>query len=133
MSLVIELFRDGNILLLDDEGVIIQPLTHAKYASRTLKKGVRYTPPPASLDPRNLDRAKLDEIIEESDSDIIRTVASRLNVGRVYGVAICSKAGLSEDLSASSLDDEQRISLLVSIESMMHELEGRSWVYSVGR
>ena len=44
MSLVIELFRDGNILLLDDEGVIIQPLTHAKYASRTLKKGVRYSP-----------------------------------------------------------------------------------------
>ena len=123
MSLVIELFRDGNILLLDDEGVIIQPLTHAKYASRTLKKGVRYTPPPASLDPRKLDRAKLDEIIGESDSDIIRTVASRLNVGRVYGAAICSKAGLTEDLSASSLDNEQRISLLGSIEAMMYELE----------
>ena len=66
--------------------MIIQPLTHAKYASRTLKKGVRYSPPPASLDPRKLDRAKLDEIIGESDSDIIRTVASRLNVGRVYGL-----------------------------------------------
>ena len=33
LKLVIELFRDGNVLLLDDEGVIIQPLTHAKYAS----------------------------------------------------------------------------------------------------
>ena len=84
---------------------------------------LRLDPDFLDLDPRDLDRAKLDEIIEESDSDIIRTVASRLNVGRVYGAAICSKAGLSEDLSASSLDDEQRISLLDSIESMMHELE----------
>ena len=46
LRLVIELFRDGNVLLLDDSGVIIQPLTHAKYASRSLKKGVAYTPPP---------------------------------------------------------------------------------------
>ena len=50
MSLVIELFRDGNVLLLDDSGIIVQPLTHAKYASRVLKKGVRYSPPPESLD-----------------------------------------------------------------------------------
>ena len=123
MSLVIELFRDGNVLLLDEEGVIIQPLTHAKYASRTLKKGVKYAPPPASLDPRNIDRRKLDDILEDSDSDIIRTVASRLNVGRVYGAAVCSGAGLSEDLSASSLDEAQRASLLNSIASMMDELE----------
>ena len=46
---------------------------------------------------------------------------------------ICSKAGLSEDLSASSLDNEQRISLLGSIEAMMYELEEGDWVYSVGQ
>ena len=32
LTLIIELFRDGNVLLLDEDGVIIQPLTHAKYA-----------------------------------------------------------------------------------------------------
>ena len=44
-KLVIELFRDGNVLLLDDNDVILQPLTHAKYASRSLKRGEPYTPP----------------------------------------------------------------------------------------
>ena len=122
MSLVIELFRDGNVLLLDESGTIIQPLTHAKYASRVLKKGVSYIPPPESLDPRKLDSKVLGEILDESESDLIRTVASRLNLGRVYGSAICSKAGLSEDLSASSLDTGHRESLLGSIRSMMEEL-----------
>ena len=44
-------------------------------------------------------------------------------MGRVYGAAVCSGAGLSEDLSASSLDEAQRASLLNSIASMMDELE----------
>ena len=136
MSLVIELFRDGNVLLLDGSGIIIQPLTHAKYASRTLKKGVEYNPPPESLDPRTLDRSKLNEILDGSDSDLIRTVASRLNVGRVYGAAVCSKAGLSEDMLASSLDEEERASLLSSVDSMMDELEKSSgcmlWVEDEG-
>ena len=123
MSLVIELFRDGNVLLLDDSGIIVQPLTHAKYASRVLKKGVRYSPPPESLDPRKLDERVLDEILDGSESDLIRTVASRLNLGRVYGSAICSKAGLSEEIPASSLNSGQRESLLGSIRSMMEELE----------
>ena len=51
-KLVIELFRDGNVLLLDDNDVILQPLTHAKYASRSLKRGEPYTTPPETLDPR---------------------------------------------------------------------------------
>ena len=67
LSIVIELFRVGNVLLLDEEGVIIRPLTHAKYASRSLKKGERYAPPPEAIDPRNLDRAALDEILAGSD------------------------------------------------------------------
>ena len=45
--LYVEVFRDGNIILTDDLDIIIQPLTHASYADRTLKKGVEYQPPPA--------------------------------------------------------------------------------------
>ena len=58
-TLYVEVFRDGNIILVDQEGVIIQPLTHASYAGRTLKKGVEYTPPPPAMDPYQLDEAAL--------------------------------------------------------------------------
>ena len=50
-TLYVEVFRDGNIILVDGEGVIIQPLTHASYAGRTLKKGVEYTPLPLPSTP----------------------------------------------------------------------------------
>ena len=122
LRLVIELFRDGNVLLLDDSGVIIQPLTHAKYASRSLKKGVAYTPPPETIDPREMDRSALDALLDGSEHDLIRTLAARANFGRIYGSTACSIAGLEEKIDADSLDSDQRDSLEGAIQSMLTEL-----------
>ena len=122
LKLIIELFRDGNVLLLDDDGVIIQPLTHAKYASRSLKRGVQYVPPPAAVDPREMNREKLDKLLDESDDDLIRTLAARGNLGRIYGSAICASASLEENLKAKDLNDEQRDVLDTAIIGLLEEL-----------
>ena len=122
LALIIELFRDGNVLLLDENDVIIQPLTHAKYASRTLKKGVSYTPPPETLDPREMDREMLDNLLDGSNHDLIRTLAARANLGRIYGSTACSIAGIEEDVAANSLDSTQRDSLELAIDSMLKGL-----------
>ena len=122
LALIIELFRDGNVLLLDENDVIIQPLTHAKYASRTLKKGVAYTPPPETLDPREMNREMLDNLLDGSNHDLIRTLAARANLGRIYGSTACSIAGIEEDVAANSLDSTQRDSLELAIDSMLKGL-----------
>ena len=122
LRLIIELFRDGNVLLLDDNGVIIQPLTHAKYASRSLKRGVAYSPPPETVDPRNMDRPALDSLLDGSQHDLIRTLAARANFGRIYGSTACSIAGLEEKVDANSLDSGQRDALEGAIQSMLVEL-----------
>ena len=114
-KLVIELFRDGNVLLLDDNDVILQPLTHAKYASRALKRGEPYTPPPETLDPRGLDRNGLDNLLDNSDHSLIRTLAARANLGRIYGNAVCSAAEIDSDDPADSLDETQREVLSLSL------------------
>ena len=122
LKLIIELFRDGNVLLLDNEGIIIQPLTHAKYASRSLKRGVEYVTPPAAVDPREMNRKTLDKLLDESDEDLIRTLAARGNLGRVYGSAICASAELDEKLKAKELNDDQRDKLNNSIKTLLEEL-----------
>jgi len=122
LKLVIELFRDGNVLLLDDEDVIIQPLTHVKYASRSLKRGEQYIPPPETVDPRGLDRAELDAILDESNHSMIRTLAARVNLGRIYGNAVCTAAGIGLDEPADSIDDEQRQALSDAMSGLLEEL-----------
>ena len=134
LGLVIELFRDGNILLLEGDGTIIRPLTHAKYASRSLKKGVKYSPPPETVDPRSMDGESLDKILDGSDHDLIRTLAARANLGRVYGSVACSIAGLDEKTQASSLGSEERESLEEAIRTMSDGLSdgsgGKIWMSS---
>ena len=91
-TLYVEVFRDGNIILVDEEGIIVQPLTHASYAGRTLKKGVPYTPPPAAMDPYALDEATLQAIFEASDRDLVSTLGGKVNLGATHANAVCALA-----------------------------------------
>ena len=114
--------RNSSTQLVEYEDVIIQPLTHVKYASRSLKRGEQYIPPPETVDPRGLDRAELDTILDESNHSMIRTLAARVNLGRIYGNAVCTAAGIGLDEPADSLDDEQRQALSDAMTGLLEEL-----------
>ncbi|MFQ3343506.1 MAG: ribosome rescue protein RqcH [Candidatus Poseidoniales archaeon] len=128
IKIVIELFRDGNVLLIDTDGIIIQPLTHANYSTRIIKKGLEYAPPPASLDPRNLSRANINQLLDESEHDLIRTLAVRANFGALYGSIACSNANLEESIISNLMTIEQRDSLEKSINHMVKELSENKFV-----
>ena len=103
LSLVVEMFRDGNVLLLDGDGVIIQPLTSVEYALRTLKRGEQYVPPPAQFDPRSLGGDELAEILAGSEADLVSTLASRTNLSGTYAEAVCAAAGLENTSVAAEV------------------------------
>ena len=123
VSLVIEMFRDGNVLLLDEEGVIIQPLTNVKYAKRTLKRGEKYEFPPAQIDPRDLDAATLSKLFSESDADLVRTLASRANLAGVYAEAVCTRAEIDGAHPAAELNESQVAAVSVGLRSLSDDLE----------
>ena len=122
-SLVIEMFRDGNVLLLDSEGVIIQPLTNVKYAKRVLKRGENYEFPPAQVDPRTLTVEELAPLLAASDADIVRTLASRANLAGAYAEAICGIAEISVDRMAVDLDDDEIADLVSGLHSLTQKLD----------
>ena len=100
----VEVFRDGNIILVDQEGIIIQPLTHAAYAGRTLKKGFEYTPPPAAINPFSLDEQGLTELFKDTDRDLVSTLGGKLNLGGTHANAICQLAGHQPNMEAEDAD-----------------------------
>ena len=104
--LYVEVFRDGNIILTDQEGVIIQPLTHASYAGRTLKKGVLYQPPPAAMDPHELDQETLANLFATSDRDLVSTLGGKANLGGTHANAVCDLAKMEANMSTQEADVE---------------------------
>ena len=105
--LYIEVFRDGNIILTDQDDIIVQPLTHASYADRTLKKGVQYLPPPAALNPYELEFDEFCNFMNSSDKTLGRTLGGVLNLGGPIADSICQVAGYSRDDDISDVDLEK--------------------------
>ena len=124
--LVIEMFRDGNVILLNPEGIIIQPLTSTEYASRILKRGEIYEWPPAQVDPREIDSEDLAKILNSSEADLVRTLAAKVNLGRGYANAICSCVGLEPSLPAKEITPPQCESILKELTNLLQGIEGES-------
>ena len=118
-SLSVELFRNGNVILMDENDVIIQPLTHASYSGRTIKKGEIYVPPPAAIDPYNLTLEALKEAFDESDRDLVSTLGGKINLGGIYANAVCEHAGLEPN---SSTDDADASIVLNSLKHFLEKL-----------
>ena len=113
--LYVEVFRDGNIILADEEDVIIQPLTHASYAGRTLKKGVQYQPPPQALDPYELDIEALEGMFEKSDRDLVSTLGGKANLGGTHANAVCELAGVKPNSETKGVSSKEILSALHSL------------------
>ena len=108
-DLIVEMFRNGNVILLDENGVIIQPLTHVKYETRTIKRGENYIAPPEPMDPRNLSVTQFLNVLQESDRDLVHTLAGRMSLGSAYAHALCSQTGLDPNQSASEIDSAEKL------------------------
>src|SRR4029077_5134488 len=54
-SIVIELFGDGNLLVLEEDGTILLPMRGQDHGARRLRKGEAYLPPPGSSSPFGMD------------------------------------------------------------------------------
>ena len=84
--------------------MIIQPLTHAKQSGRILKKGVEYQPPPAAIDPHDLDEAALSEIFANSERDLVATLGGKANLGGTHANAVCHLAGIETNSKTDEVD-----------------------------
>ncbi len=98
--LLIELFSRGNIILLDSEKKIILPLKSISFRDRKVVRGEVYELPQAQLSPVTATLDDLNEILSHSDVDMVRTLATRMNMGGQYAEEICMRAGIGKNMPA---------------------------------
>ncbi len=103
--LLVELFARGNIILLDSEKRIILPLKSISFRDRKVIRGEVYELPQAQLSPVEATFDDLKKMLSQSDSDIVRTLATRMNIGGQYAEEICLRAGLDKNAPAKKLSD----------------------------
>lgn len=107
LTLVAELLPKGNIVLLDEDRCILLPLKTVEFSARALKRGKRYEFPPPRPSPLGIDEATLKEVLKASKKDVVRALATQLNLGGIFAEEVCLRAGIEKNTNAASLSDEQ--------------------------
>jgi predicted ribosome quality control (RQC) complex YloA/Tae2 family protein len=110
-GLIIELFSNGNIILIDSEDKIIVPLLRQSWAHRTVKGREPYIPPPSQIDIFQLSFDHFVELFRESTADLVRTLAVSLNLSGPIAEEICLRARIEKHKTSGELDHEALVKI----------------------
>ena len=105
-TLVVELFGDGNVAVLDETREVVQSLETVRLKSRTVAPGAQYEFPASRVNPLAVDYDPFVARMEESDTDVVRTIATQLNFGGLYAEEVCTRAGVEKTTPIEEADEE---------------------------
>jgi predicted ribosome quality control (RQC) complex YloA/Tae2 family protein len=123
-TVVAELFGDGNVAVLDGNGEVVDCIETVRLKSRTVVPGAVYEYPESRLNPLELDYEGFRARMEESDTDLVRTLATVLNFGGLWGEELCTRAVVEKTRSIADADDEEYRALYDTLDRLRADLEG---------
>ena len=122
-TIVAEMFNQGNVILLDADRRIMMPLRSLKMKDRDVLRGEQYEFPPNQLSPLTMDVATLAKLFAESDKDVVRTLATKTNVGGMYAEEALSIAGIDKNKMANALVESEIKLVLNGLNELFRPLK----------
>uniref|UniRef100_A9AAS1 Archaeal Rqc2 homolog aRqcH n=1 Tax=Methanococcus maripaludis (strain C6 / ATCC BAA-1332) TaxID=444158 RepID=A9AAS1_METM6 len=116
-KLIIELFGDGNAILLDSEDKIILPLKIERWSTRKIvPKEIYKFPPQKDLDPKNLDYSLAKNLFveefekeENKDTEVVRIISRTFGLAGVYSEEICLISELDKNLKNPKKEEIEKL------------------------
>ncbi len=106
-TLIGELFRKGNIVLVDSDNRIVAALRYEEYKDRAIKPKAEYRFPPARENPLEVSFERFLELMRENENlELVRALARKLNMGGLYAEEISIRAGFEKTTPVKNLSDE---------------------------
>ena len=129
-TIIVELFDKGNIILLDDENNIIQPLKRKQLSERDISSKREYVfPKERGINPIEVTKEELSELFKNADSDAVRTLAMN-GLGSLYAEEIIQRANntveIDKNTPTSQLSDEQIAEIHNSMQELFYNLKDGS-------
>ncbi|WP_435063733.1 ribosome rescue protein RqcH [Halobaculum sp. EA56] len=104
---VAELFGEGNVAVLDETGEVQRSLETVRLKSRTVAPGSQYEYPQSRINPFDVDFEAFAARMEDSDTDVVRTLATQLNMGGLYAEEFCTRAGVEKALDIADAGEAE--------------------------
>jgi predicted ribosome quality control (RQC) complex YloA/Tae2 family protein len=122
-TVVVELFGDGNVAVLNEDREVISCLDTIRLKSRTVAPGSQYGFPASRFDPLTADRGAFGQAMDNSDTDVVRTIATQLNFGGLWGEEICTRAGVEKTTAIEDATEGDYDNLFRVIDDLVTKLK----------
>jgi predicted ribosome quality control (RQC) complex YloA/Tae2 family protein len=122
--MIVELFGEGNIILCDESLEIISIINSIEVRHRTLKVGLRYTPPPIKgidVFELSLEQLKTTMKREVKDLDVLKWMGRTLSMPKKFVEEIATKAGI-HSIKVGQLLEEDVTRLHVAIKNLVTDV-----------
>ena len=129
-TIIVELFDKGNIILLDDENNIIQPLKRKHWSSRDISSKKEYVfPEERGINPITATEEEFKGLFEDRESDVVRTLAKN-GLGSLYAEEIVERANdiveVDKNTSNGDVTEEQLSGLYAGFKDIFDNLTEES-------
>ena len=121
-TIIVELFNKGNVILLDSDKNIISPLKHERWQDRKITSHEEYKYPPSKIDIKNTNVNEIKEILDGSDRDIVRTLATN-GLGGLYAEEILSYTDIDKQEMANELSDDEISEIYYALSTLFDKVE----------
>ena len=126
-TIIVEIFDKGNIILLDEENNIIQPLKRKQLSSRDISSKREYQfPEERGINPIEITQEELKELFENGASDVVRTLAMN-GLGSLYSEEILKRANETVEIEKTTptaeLNDEQIAGIYNALKNLFDDLK----------
>ncbi len=126
-QLMVELFREGNIILVNPQGLIIAALVYRKMRDRKISPNAPYRHAPTSgKNPFHVNREQMDELKNFGPLEIVRALTKFLSIGGLYAEELLLRASVDKSTPCQALTDHQLDEIHSQLRTMMAYLtEGK--------
>lgn len=105
-DLIAELFGDGNFIVCDATGSVVDSLDTVRLHSRTVAPGSPYEFPETHGNPFTISYDEYEAVLRNSSADLVRTLATELNLGGRYAEEFCARAEIEKSIPAADAPEK---------------------------
>ncbi|MCX8150292.1 MAG: ribosome rescue protein RqcH [Candidatus Bathyarchaeota archaeon] len=124
MKLVIELFGEGNVILVNEKGEILQAMVYKRMRDRNILRGAVFELPPSSgKNPFKVNIHEIAEALRKSgDVEVVRTLARFLGIGGVYAEELLLRARIDKRKAGNLLVEDEVKAVFEALQSLLSPL-----------
>lgn len=124
MQLILEFFGDGNIILVGEDGKILQALIYRRMRDRNIVRDEKFVfAPSAGKNPLEIGRKEFSDGLKGSgDIEVVRALSRFVSVGGIYSEETLLRAGVDKTKHCNALNDDEINVIFDALQSLLSQV-----------